>query len=149
MKVILLQNVPKVGKRYDVKEVSPGFARNFLFSKGLAEQATEKAMKHVEGHRAKSEAEQKIHQDLLVKTLNDLAEVKIVLTEKANEKGHLFAQVHKKEIVTAVKEHSGLTISEDLILLEEPIKELGVHMVKAGGRGKEIEFSVDIQAKED
>jgi len=146
MKIILLKDVPKVGKRHDVKEVSPGFARNLLFSKNLAVEATPQALERINKQKANIEVEQKVQHDLLMKNLEDLAKVNIILSEKANEKGHLFAQVHKKEIVEAVKEQSGLSISEELILLEEPIKEVGSHSIKVGSGKKEVEFVVDIQA---
>ncbi|MBU6232265.1 50S ribosomal protein L9, partial [Patescibacteria group bacterium] len=72
MKVILIKDVPKLGSRYEVKDVSSGHATNLLIPQGLALAATPDALKRLETQRKQAEAERKIHEDLLVKNIKDL-----------------------------------------------------------------------------
>ncbi len=143
MKVILIKDVPKLGIKYDVKEVSAGYARNFLFSRGLAEQATEKIIKAVEIKKKQMGQEKEISQDILEKNLTAIDGLKLTITEKANEKGHLFAGVHKEEIAKILKEQKHVEIPAELIDLEHPIKEIGEHKIQV----KDKEFILEIIAK--
>jgi len=143
MKVILTKDVPKLGIKYDVKEVSAGYARNFLFSRGLAEQATDKILKSVEIKKKQASQEKEISQDILEKNLVAIDGLRLTAEEKANEKGHLFAGVHKEEIVKILKEQKHVEIPPELIELEHPIKEIGEHKIKVGDK----EFVLEITAK--
>ena len=112
MKIILLKDVPKVGKKHETKEVPDGYGRNFLLKRGLAEIATASAIKRVEEIKKTAAVEKKIQEDLLMKNLEDLNDITITLKEKANEEGHLFAGIHKEEIISEKKGDSfghGLT----------------------------------------
>src|SRR3989344_4366917 len=104
MKIVLLKDVPKVGKKWDIKNVSGGHALNLLIPKGLAEVATIKAEKRAEIAKSVMLAERKVQEDLLLKNLKSLEGVSIEFSSKANEKGHLFAGIHKAEIAEALKE---------------------------------------------
>lgn len=146
MKVILLRDVPKVGHKYQIVQVADGFATNALLPKGLAEQASEKALKRVEAIRAQEEAERKIREDLLLKNLHDISGVTIEISGKANDKGHLFKGIHKEEIVPALKEQSRLDIDAHFIDLEKPIKEVGEHKIKVAVQDKSAEFTLNIVA---
>ncbi len=148
MKIILLQDVPNLGLRYDIKNVSNGYARNFLFSKKLAQLATEKAIKNINTLKKVHEVEMKIHKDLLAKNIADLGEVKILIKEKANEKGHLFAGIHKDEIVVAIKKQTRLDISPDFIKLKEPIKEVGEYDIVIESGDKKNTFKLKIEDTE-
>ena len=86
MKIILLKDVPKVGKRYETKEISDGYALNLLIPKGLAVAATSDMVKKFELERSRDEGERKIRQELLLKNLKELEGVTVTMTEKANEK---------------------------------------------------------------
>lgn len=130
MKVILLQDVPNVGRKYEVKNVSDGYARNFLFPRKLAEIATTKAIQALELKKKQLEEEKKIQQDLLKKNLEALNGIKISIKEKTNEKGHLFAAIHQKEIAKILKEQKHIEIFEEMIELEKPIKEIGEYEIK-------------------
>ena len=99
MKVILLHDVPRVGQKYDVKDVANGYGRNYLLPRKLAEIATEKAIAGVATLKTQHEGETKVRVDLLLKNLESLNDVTVVMQEKANDKGHLFAGIHKEEII--------------------------------------------------
>jgi len=129
MKVILLQDVAKVGRKNEVKEVNDGFARNFLLGQGRAILATPgnlakieelKKTKNQQQERTVSSAQQ------LIETLGDGA---MIIKEKASAEGHLFASFHKKDLVDEIKKQFGLNLAEELIDLPKPLKQLGEHKI--------------------
>ncbi|MEK7661910.1 MAG: 50S ribosomal protein L9 [Patescibacteria group bacterium] len=130
MKIILLKDVPGVGRRYEVKEISPGYARNFILPKGLGEPATEAAMKRVKTLSVQAEAEHKIQEELLRKNVESLDGKRIEVKEKANELGHLFAGIHIKEIEKLFKEKLHAEIPLHFIKLDKPIKEIGTFKIE-------------------
>lgn len=147
MKIILLKDVSKVGKRYDIKDISDGYAVNLLIPRGLAIPATADAIKRVELERLREEGEKKVHQELLLKNASELEGITVTITEKANEKSHLFAAVHKPEIVSAIEKQTRLQIDPDNIELEKHIKEIGIHEINIKVGEKKIKFNLDIKAK--
>jgi large subunit ribosomal protein L9 len=128
MKVLFLKDVPKLGKKHDVKEVADGYARNFLLPKKLAEPATKDTVERVSKMKAEAAQMKKVDEDLLMKNLKSLAETTITLLGKANEKGHLFASIHKEEILDALRK-TGLSVPAEYVELEKPIKEVGNHTI--------------------
>jgi large subunit ribosomal protein L9 len=148
MKVVLLHDVPKLGKKYDIKDVSDGHALNLLVPKGLVELATASNLKKIEGLKALDAAEKKIQMDLLLKNLGDIKDAVVTMKEKANEKGHLFAGVHKAELIPAIKAQTHLDLAPEFIVLEKPIKTVGEHMIEVKVGDKSAEFKLVIEAAE-
>ena len=148
MRVILLKDIKGFGKKHEVKEVSPGYARNFLIPKKLVEIAAPPAMAKLANDMAMEEAEEKIKQNLLEKNLNDLSEKTIILKENANDLGHLFARIHQEEISDAIKNEFRLDIAAEFIVIDEPIKALGKFNIKVGVGGKETTFTLVVEKKE-
>jgi large subunit ribosomal protein L9 len=146
MKIILIKDVPKVGKRYEMKEISDGYALNLLIPRGLAISATAEAIKRIDLERSRDEGEKKVHQELLIKNLESIEGVTITMSEKANEKGHLFAGVHKLEIIPAIEKQTRIQIDAEHIILDKPIKEVGIHIIEARVGKKSIKFNLDIKA---
>ena len=146
MKVILLKSVPKIGNKYAVINVADGFAMNSLFPKGLAEVATPKAIARIDQLKATEELERKVREDLLVKNLKEIGGVTVEYAGKANDKGHLFAGIHKDEIIHALKEQDRLDITAEYIDLEKPIKEVGEHKITVNVQGKTAEFTLIVKA---
>ncbi len=147
MKIILLKDIAKVGRKYDVKNISDGYALNMLIPKGLAVIATADVMKRIDLEKSRDEGEKKVRQDLLLKNLSELDGVTITLEEKANEKGHLFAGVHKLEIIPAIFKQTRLQINEENIILDKPIKEIGSHEIEVRAGNKSAKFTLDIKVK--
>jgi large subunit ribosomal protein L9 len=147
MKIVLLNDVPKVGRKNDIKDVSDGYALNFLIPQGLAETATEKAVRRVELIKKQEAEQKKIRQDLLLKNLDDLKDIKIELEKTANDKGHLFAAIHAAEIVAAVKEQTRLDIPAEFLILAEPIKSVGEYEIEVRVGDKEVKFTLAVTAK--
>jgi large subunit ribosomal protein L9 len=146
MKIILLTDVPKVGNRYDVKELKDGFAQNVLIARNLAILATPKALADLENR--KSKISQKKNEE--IKTFDDLIEnlkdKKISIKAKANEKGHLFKAINSKDVANAIKEENGAQINEDYLVMDH-IKELGVHQINLKKGKLEGKFEVEIIAQ--
>ncbi len=144
MKIILLKDVAKVGRKYDIKDVSDGYAQNMLLPRGLAKVATKDAIAKVEQLKANDLTNKKIQEELLLKNLEIIKNLKIELREKANEKGHLFAGVTKEMIWKEVTKSTRLTLDIDSIQLSKPLKEVGEHKITVQAMGKKTEFVVSI-----
>ena len=147
MKVILLKDIPKIGKKYDIKNVADGYAINLLIPKKLAIPGTSEAIKNIEVIKSKDEGEKKIQQELLVKSLKELEEASIVIKEKANEKGHLFAGIHKEELAKEIEKQTRVNVSPSFIEMEHPIKEIGEHIVTINALGKKANIKITVEAK--
>src|SRR3989338_7818480 len=102
MRVIFLQDVPRVGKRHDVKNVNDGYAMNFLLPRKLAEMANPKNLAELERRRKEVVVEKEIQGELLERNLAELKDKVVHMKAKADEKGHLFSGIHKKEIIAAL-----------------------------------------------
>jgi len=142
MKVILLKDVAKLGKRFDVKDVSSGHALNLLIPQGLVITATPDAMKRIEIQKKQVEGERAIHEELLVKNIQGLDGVTLNIAGKANEKGHLFAGIHREEVAKEIEKQTELQVDPSFIQLEHPLKEVGEHDVEVIGGGKKAKFKV-------
>ncbi len=147
MKVILLKDVRKVGKKFEVKDVADGYAFNFLIPNKLAEVANASNTKRVDTMKVRDEAEKKIQEDLLVKNLKSIDGITVELAAPANDKGHLFKGVHQQEIVEALKAKGHLEIPAEYIVLEKPLKTLGDHKVEAKIQNKSATFTLTIIAE--
>src|SRR3989338_8566966 len=110
MKIVLLKEVAGVGRKYDVKTVSDGYALNFLIPKKLALVATPDVVGHAERLKSQEGTEKKIQEDLLLKNIASLKDVVIEIACKANEKGHLFASIHADTIVKELKAQKGIDV---------------------------------------
>lgn len=146
MKVIFLSDVPRVGKKHEVKEISDGYAVNFLFPRKLATLATPKAIAELERSKKELKVQREIQDDLLVKNLEEIKGIVLTIKGKANEKGSLFSAIHKKEIIEALKSVHRAEIGEDFIVLEKPIKELGEYEIPVVIKNKQTSFKLIISA---
>lgn len=135
MKVILLQNVPRLGQKGDIKDVSEGYAMNMLIPRKLVKFATDSDIKQVKNQKDSKNKKSDLLQNKAHGLINAVNGKNITIKQKANEKGHLFAQIHIKEIADAIGE-LGFNISEDWINLEKPIKEVGEFTIEIAAYGK-------------
>lgn len=130
MKVILKQDVKSIGKKGAIIEVSEGYARNFLFPKKLAVEATTGNVKTAEVRNQKEQerkAEEKRQAEILGEKLSKVA---VKLSVKSGENGRLFGSITSKDIADALKKETGLELDKRKIELEEPIKALGTYPLK-------------------
>ncbi len=146
MKIVLLKDIAGVGRRNEVKNVSDGYALNMLIPNKLAVVGTPSAIAHAARLKAEQEGERKLQENLLLKNFSSLEGVEIELTEKANEKGHLFASVHTSTIASELKKQKGIDVLPDFLHVEKPIKEIGAHTITVKAHDKTGTFSLVIKA---
>ena len=129
MKVIFLKDVEKIGKKFEVKEVKDGYARNFLIPQGLVKPATPEALKWLEIQRdieeKKAEESLKKSQEIASAIVNQ----EIVIFVKVGEQDQLFESINAQKISERLKE-LGFDVKKTQIDLPEPIKEIGEFPVK-------------------
>lgn len=142
MKVILLQDIKGLGKKLDIKNVSDGYARNFLIPKGLVGLATPQNIKAIEAKRlvlVEKEKELKSQAEQLKKQIE---KIELIFKVAVGEKQEMFASVDAKDIKEKVVEEIGSAeiLKNSEIILEKPIKKLGEHQV-------EIDLKQGVKAK--
>lgn len=129
MKVIFLKDVSGHGKRGEVKEVSSGFAQNFLIAKGFAQVATEKLLAKIAKENKEADAKKlkEIEKFRILKA--DLEKRSFTVNVKVGDKGQVFGGVHEKEIEQAVNAKGVASIDKHQIEIPKAIKSLGEHLV--------------------
>jgi len=129
MKVILLRDIKKLGKKFEVKEVSPGYARNLLIPNGYAILADKQSLKRLEIQKniemKKTEERQKENE----KMIKELEGKEIKIDTKIGEKGQLFETINEQKIADKLKE-MGFAVEKSNIEINEPIKCQGEYLVK-------------------
>ena len=125
MKVILQQEVKKVGKKGDILEVSEGYARNFLLPKGLAVQATSTNLNAVNQQKKSEERKQQQAVDEATLMAAQLSKIEVSIAVKIGEGGKLFGSVTGKDIAEALKKDHNIDIDKRKIELKETVKGLG------------------------
>jgi large subunit ribosomal protein L9 len=148
MKVILIKDVKGIGRAHETVDAADGYAFNFLIPKKLAIPATPTAIKEAELRIKQRVDRTELDSKLLEQNIAALAEARIVIRAKANEKGHLYDAVGEPEIKKAAKEQAHIDLSDDAIKLEKPIKELGTFDIPVSAAGAFGKFSITIEAEE-
>jgi large subunit ribosomal protein L9 len=128
MKVVFLQNVEGSGRTGEIKEVADGFARNFLLPRRLAAPATPDAVKRAEALAA-AEARRQAELDEEARTLAEKLATPIVITVRAGEQGRLYGSVTPGDIAEEASKLAGQEVDRHLLVLEEPIKEVGIYEI--------------------
>lgn len=130
MKVILKQDVKGLGKKGDIVNASDGYARNFLFPKNLAMEATEGTIKDYQ-IKKESEAKKKLKELQEAQELaKKISQLTLTLKVKAGENGKLFGSITSKDISEALKNQYGYQIDKKKIVLNEAIKVAGSYDVE-------------------
>jgi large subunit ribosomal protein L9 len=129
MKVILLERVERLGALGDVVTVKDGFARNFLLPKSKALRATSANMKVFEGQRVEIEARNASERAAAAKAGEKLDGASYVLIRQAGESGHLYGSVSGRDVADAANAGDA-KIDRSMVVLDKPLKTLGVHAVK-------------------
>ncbi|KPL22040.1 MAG: hypothetical protein AMJ75_08855 [Phycisphaerae bacterium SM1_79] len=128
MKVLLCEDIGKLGWLGDIVEVSEGYARNYLLPQGLATVATEASIRGIAEEKARR-AEQRIHEGRrLEEAAKAVDGAEAVLAAKANEQGHLFGSVTARQIAANLREQ-GFEVADEIVRLPEHIKQVGTHAV--------------------
>ncbi len=147
MKVILRSDIPKIGRKDDIKDVTSGYATNYLLPRGLVEVATKKKIAELEKKKKESATEHKIQKNLLEKNIQALEGVVVEIFAKANEKGHLYESIHMLEILQALKKQKHIDLNEENLSLGNPIKEIGEQTVSVTAGDFAGSFVVSIKVR--
>ena len=129
MKVIFMKDVKGQGKKGQVKEVSEGYAANFLLPRGLVRPATDGNVKTLENQAAAEQRKKDNEKEDAQKLANKLNELTLSMKAKAGEGGRLFGAITSKQIAETLASVQGIVIDKRKIELSEPIRHLGVIQV--------------------
>ncbi|MBO6520280.1 MAG: 50S ribosomal protein L9 [Rhodospirillales bacterium] len=137
MDVILLERIEKLGQMGDIVTVKPGFARNFLLPQGKALRATEHNKSHFEAQRAQLEADNLKRKSEAEAVAGKMTDMKVVLIRQAGDAGQLYGSVTGRDIADAITE-AGVTVKRGQVVLDKPIKTIGMHEVRIELHGEVI-----------
>lgn len=146
MKVILLRDVAKIGRRFEIVEVPDGFALNKLIPAKDAEAATPANVKRVQQNKDRLNASKAETSAQILDTVNKLSQDKLQITAEANELGHLFQAVSGRDIANSAKER-GFNLPDEIILISEPIKSIGEHQVLIKNQDQKLPLTINIASK--
>ena len=129
MKIILIQDVKKLGKKGDIIEANDGYARNYIIPQKLGVEANNKNMNDLKLQKSNEVKVAQEQLDAAKQFAEDLAKIEVVVKIKAGEGGKVFGSVSSKEIAIAAKDQCGVELDKKKIQLADPIKTFGVHEV--------------------
>ena len=149
MKVILTADVKGKGFAGDIVKVSDGYARNFLFPKGLAKEANDQNLNVAKQQQQAVEKRRMLERLSAEEAAKKLSGLKVVVKEKCGENGRLFGSVTVKEISDAILAQHGIEIDKKRISMDEHLKELGEHKLSVKVyAGISAEIIVSVEAEE-
>ena len=130
MKVILLSDVSKVGKKGEIVEVADGYARNYLIARRLAVQATQKSLEILDEQKVQQKLNEKEMESQARQTVEKLKPILLQFTVKSGKDGRVFGSVSTKQIVQQLQQKYDIHIDKRKILDTAPIQSLGVTQVR-------------------
>lgn len=139
VRLLLLEDVRKLGHVGDVVEVRPGYARNYLMPRRLATEPTEENMKAIEEKRKAAAAARAKQLKEFAELANRLADVSVTIERAANPEGTLYGSVQNRDIADALQAQ-GLAVLPEHIVLDKPIRTLDNRVVK-------LEFTDEVSAQ--
>jgi large subunit ribosomal protein L9 len=142
---ILLQDVENLGSRGDPVDVSPGYLRNYLLPRKLAQPATKGALEEAQRRREAAERVERESAERAQETAVLLSKTVLTIHHRAGEDGKLFGSVTSKEIADGIRDARDLKIDRRKIKLDEPIHEVGTYMIEvelAGGASASVKTIV-------
>jgi large subunit ribosomal protein L9 len=149
MQVILLERIGRLGQMGDIVKVRPGFARNFLLPQGKAMRATKDNMQHFEKQRAQLEANNLQRKQEAEAIAGKLSGKRFKVIRQAGDTGQLYGSVSTRDVADAVTA-GGFTIDRVQVLLDRPIKNLGLHDVRVSLHPEvEIKIAVNVARTEE
>jgi len=128
MKVLLCEDIDRLGWLGDVVEVKTGYARNYLLPQGLAKIAIEASIRSIAEEKARRAEQRKLEGKRLEEAVKAIEGAEAVVAAKANELGHLFGSVNERQIAANLREQ-GFEVRDEIVQLPEHIKEIGTHSV--------------------
>jgi large subunit ribosomal protein L9 len=146
MYIIFTKDLPGVGQTHDLKNVKPGFYRNYLAPHGFAVEATEALLQKLKAELSKKkEKAAQVHEET-VALIKKLSGKTITISARASAKGSLFRAISERAILDAIHEEFKIKV-EKSALSHEPIKMVGVHPVKVTVGSETVEMNVKVDAR--
>ncbi|MFH1454941.1 MAG: 50S ribosomal protein L9 [bacterium] len=145
MKIILLRDVKKIGRKYDVKDVADGYALNSLIPNGIAVPATPNYLKGIEAKKKQDVLLKEDFKKAFEYAVTKLPDGKLHIAGKVNEKGHLFAGIHEDQIISEFKKETGILLDPEHFNLEKPLKEVGEHTIELKVEGEIYKLKVVVK----
>ena len=129
MKIILTTNIKKLGKIGDIVSVKPGYARNFLFPNNMALRDNKKNIEYYEKIKDEMKKNEEVKLNSAKQLMDDIKKLKIIFSKESDEKDQLYGSISKKEIIDFLHENN-LKVKSDDILIKNPIKSIGEHLIE-------------------
>ena len=149
MKVILLKDVKGTGKKGEMKEVTDGYARNFLLPKKMAVVANNTAVKELDEKNKSQENKAQKEYEAAVELGKKIEELNVVIYTKSGDGGRLFGSITSKEIAEQIKKQHNINVDKRKVHLDEPIKVLGSRVVEIKIHQKvTTKIRVDVKEKQ-
>jgi len=145
MKVILKQDLAKIGRRFDIVDVPNGYALNKLIPQGMAEPATKEAVKRIQSQKQAQAADMESIQADFLEAVEKLKTATIQVSVEANEQGHLFKQLKVEDIIAAAA-GQGIALLESQVVIDEPIKSVGEHQVTLTSGDQTVTATINVTA---
>ncbi|HOA47544.1 MAG TPA: 50S ribosomal protein L9 [Candidatus Pacearchaeota archaeon] len=145
MKIILLKDVPNLGKELDIKDVKPGYARNFLIPQNLVVPATKRNLQWQERELAKKKLREEQKTKELQEMIKKLKNLKLQISVKTGSKGELFEKITSIKIVNLLKKE-GFEMSKENIIFKEPIEKIGEYVIPIS-LGKDFKTKIKLVVK--
>jgi len=147
MKVILLQDVAKIGRRFDIVEVPSGYGMNKLIPQGMAKPATPENVKAIEAQSAKTASDRAAGDESFAAAVEAIKGVALEIAVEASEEGRMFQALKADTIAEAIKEKTNQDIPVSQVVIKTPIKEIGTHAIElvSGSATVSIEVSVVVK----
>jgi large subunit ribosomal protein L9 len=127
---ILLEDVESLGRRGEPVDVAPGYLRNYLIPRKLAAPATPGALEQAQQRQEAAERAERLRAEREEKAASLLSKTVLTIQQRADDSGRLFGSVGPREIADAIREARDLRIEKRKVRLEQPIREIGTHMVE-------------------
>lgn len=145
MKVILLKDVKKIGRKYEIKDVADGYALNSLIPNDIAVPATASYVKMVEAKKKQNALMKEDFKKAFEFAVSKLPRGKLHISGKVNEKGHLFAAIHEDKIIDEFKKETGVVLCKEHFEMDKPLKELGEHIINLKVEGDPYKLDIIVK----
>ncbi len=147
MKVILLRDVAKIGRRFEIVEVPDGYALNKLIPKKDAEAATPANVKRIQQNKDRTNANKAETAAEIKATIDSLNQEKLNIAMEANDQGNLFQAVNGRDVAKSAKDR-GFNLPDDIIIITEPIKSVGEHQIYVKSQDQKLPLTIIITGKQ-
>ncbi|HEX2154253.1 MAG TPA: 50S ribosomal protein L9 [Acidimicrobiia bacterium] len=143
MKLILISDVEKVGKKGDVIDVSDGYARNFLLPRNKAIKATDGAIRSADELRRSREEADRQAKEQAERTATQLVGTRVVIAAQAGDEGKLYGSVGLADVIEGIRKFTGVELDRRAIRLDNPIRDIGLHEIQIHLHN-EVEFPITL-----